>query len=102
MNLHGRAVHHPASVDWAASEAGTRLRHQLRVIETKVGKPAWQPGDRILLGAPQQAAAQTLPREVGGVPGEAGGGGVATILRSQRIPPAPQRSQAIGNSPESN
>ncbi len=25
------------------------LRHQLRVLERKVGKPAWQPGDRILL-----------------------------------------------------
>ena len=25
------------------------LRHQLRVLERKVGKPAWQPADRILL-----------------------------------------------------
>jgi putative transposase len=24
-------------------------RHQLRVMERKIGKPAWQPGDRILL-----------------------------------------------------
>jgi len=27
------------------------LRHQLRVLERKVGKPTWQPGDRILLAA---------------------------------------------------
>ena len=27
------------------------LRHQLRVIECKVDKPAWQAGDRILLAA---------------------------------------------------
>jgi len=27
------------------------LRHQLGVLERKVGKPAWQPGDRILLAA---------------------------------------------------
>src|SRR5215471_15263424 len=27
------------------------LRHQLRVLERKVGKPAWQPGDRLLLAA---------------------------------------------------
>ena len=25
------------------------LRHQLRVLERKLGEPAWQPGDRILL-----------------------------------------------------
>ena len=25
------------------------LRHQLRLLERKVGKPAWQPADRILL-----------------------------------------------------
>src|SRR5215472_11624077 len=30
------------------------LRHQLRVLERKVGKPAWQPGDRILLSALSQ------------------------------------------------
>jgi putative transposase len=34
------------------------LRHQLRVLERKVGKPAWQPGDRILLAA----LGQLLPR----------------------------------------
>src|SRR5499427_1156762 len=27
------------------------LRHQLRVLERKVGKPAWQPGNRLLLAA---------------------------------------------------
>ena|SRR5215831_15513873 len=27
------------------------LRHQLRVLERKVGKPAWQPGDRLLVAA---------------------------------------------------
>ena len=27
------------------------LRHQLLVLERKVGKPAWQPSDRILLAA---------------------------------------------------
>src|SRR5262249_24294220 len=27
------------------------LRHQLRLLERKVGKPAWQPGDRLLLAA---------------------------------------------------
>ena len=27
------------------------LRHQLRVLGRKVGKPAWQPGDRLLLAA---------------------------------------------------
>src|SRR5215469_12354062 len=31
------------------------LRHQLRVLERKVGKPACQPGDRILLAGPQLA-----------------------------------------------
>ena len=34
------------------------LRHELRVLERKVGKPAWQPGDRILLAA----VSQLLPR----------------------------------------
>ena len=34
------------------------LRHQLRVLERKVGKPAWQPGDRVLLAA----LSQLLPR----------------------------------------
>ena len=32
------------------------LRRQLRVLVRRVGKPAWQPGDRLLLG-PQQAVA---------------------------------------------
>src|SRR5215470_3924826 len=27
------------------------LRHQLRVLERKLGKPRWQPGDRILLAS---------------------------------------------------
>ena len=27
------------------------LRHQLWVLERKAGKPAWQPGDRLLLAA---------------------------------------------------
>jgi putative transposase len=40
----------------ASSDAQLRaevlaLRHQLRVLERKVGKPAWQPGDRLLLAA---------------------------------------------------
>ena len=26
------------------------LRHQLRVLERKLGTPVWQPSDRILLG----------------------------------------------------
>ena len=30
------------------------LRHQLCVLERKVGKPAWQPGDRLLLAAISQ------------------------------------------------
>src|SRR5215510_9161197 len=34
------------------------LRHQLRVLERKVGKPPWQPGDRLLLAA----LSQLLPR----------------------------------------
>src|SRR5215471_13640889 len=34
------------------------LRHELRVLERKVGKPAWQPGDRILLAA----LSRLLPR----------------------------------------
>src|SRR5215510_13199491 len=27
------------------------LRHQLRVLARKAGKPAWQPGDRLVLAA---------------------------------------------------
>lgn len=34
------------------------LRHQLRVIERKVGKPGWQPGDRLLLAG----LSRLLPR----------------------------------------
>ena len=34
------------------------LRHQLGVLERKVGKPAWQPADRVLLAA----LSQLLPR----------------------------------------
>src|SRR5262252_4969381 len=34
------------------------LRHQLRVLERKVGKPAWQPADRILLAG----LSQLLPK----------------------------------------
>src|SRR5215475_8543090 len=34
------------------------LRHQLRVLERRVGKPAWQPGDRFLLAA----LSRLLPR----------------------------------------
>src|SRR5215471_10544802 len=34
------------------------LRHQLRVLERKVGKRAWQPGDRIVLSV----LSQLLPR----------------------------------------
>src|SRR5215831_16674857 len=34
------------------------LRHQLRVLERRVGKPAWQPGDRLLLAA----LSRLLPR----------------------------------------
>src|SRR5215472_15803300 len=39
------------------------LRHQLRVLERKVGKPAWQPGDRILAStsAVSRCAAQSAP-----------------------------------------
>src|SRR5919108_5928264 len=43
------------------------LRHQLRVLERKVGKPAWQPGDRFLLAAisqflPRSGLSSLLPR----------------------------------------
>ena len=43
------------------------LRHQLRVLERKVGKPAWQPGDRLLLAAisqflPRSGLSSLLPR----------------------------------------
>src|SRR5215813_12169224 len=43
------------------------LRHQLRVLERKAGKPAWQPGDRLLLAAisqflPRSALSSLLPR----------------------------------------
>ena len=43
------------------------LRHQLRVLERKVGKPAWQPVDRILLAAlsrllPRSGLPSLLPR----------------------------------------
>src|SRR5215510_6375237 len=43
------------------------LRHQLRVLERKVGKPAWQPGDRILLAGlsrllPRSGLASLLPK----------------------------------------
>src|SRR5215510_3975812 len=34
------------------------LRHQLRVLARKAGKPAWQPGDRLVLAA----ISQFLPR----------------------------------------
>ena len=34
------------------------LRHQLRVLERKVGKPAWQPADRMLLAT----LSRLLPR----------------------------------------
>jgi putative transposase len=42
------------------------LRHQLRVLERRVGKPAWQPGDRLLLAAlsrllPRSAWSALLP-----------------------------------------
>jgi len=39
------------------------LRHQLRVLERKVGKPAWQPGDRILAStsAVSRCAARPAP-----------------------------------------
>ena len=45
------------------------LRHQLRVLERKVGKPAWQPGDRVLLAAlsqllPRSAWSALLPKPV--------------------------------------
>src|SRR5499427_9938410 len=43
------------------------LRHQLRVLERRVGKPAWQPGDRLLLAAlsrllPRSAWSALLPK----------------------------------------
>jgi len=43
------------------------LRHQLRVMERKIGKPAWQPGDRILLAGlsrllPRSGLPSLLPR----------------------------------------
>src|SRR5215467_1225702 len=129
------------------------LRHQLRVLERRVGKPAWQPGDRLLLTAlsrllPRSGWSALLPRpetllrwhrdlvrckwaafrqrpprqhhardperralilRLAGenprwgyrrIQGEALKLGfqishmqVARILRSQRIPPAPRRSQ---------
>src|SRR5215831_9821368 len=42
------------------------LRHQLRVLERKLGKPRWQPGDRILLASlsrllPRSAWSALLP-----------------------------------------
>src|SRR5215471_14391242 len=44
------------------------LRHQLRVLERKVGKPAWRPGDRILLAAlsrllPRSGLPSLLPKQ---------------------------------------
>src|SRR5215467_4105961 len=43
------------------------LRHQLRELERRVGKPAWQPGDRLLLAAlsgllPRSVWSALLPR----------------------------------------
>jgi putative transposase len=43
------------------------LRHQLRVLERKVGKPAWQPADRILLAGlshllPKSGLPSLLPK----------------------------------------
>jgi putative transposase len=43
------------------------LRHQLRALERKVGKPAWQPGDRILLAGlsrllPRSGLSSLMPR----------------------------------------
>jgi putative transposase len=43
------------------------LRHQLRVLERKVGKPAWQPADRVLLAGlsrllPRSGLSSLLPR----------------------------------------
>ena len=43
------------------------LRHQLRVLERKVGKPAWQPGDRIWLASlshllPKSGLPSLLPK----------------------------------------
>ena|SRR5215472_1751484 len=121
------------------------LRHKLRVLERKVGKPAWQPGDRILLAdlsrlLPRSGFSSLLPRPETCSAGSAiwsglhararlatrsGGSaflklarenprwgyhriqgealklgfrishmGVAAILRSHRIPPAPRRSQS--------
>jgi putative transposase len=42
------------------------LRHQLRVLERKLGKPAWQPADRLLLATlsrllPRSALPSLLP-----------------------------------------
>src|SRR5215472_17568688 len=43
------------------------LRHQFRVVERKVGKPAWQPADRILLAGvsrllPKSCLPSLLPK----------------------------------------
>ena len=43
------------------------LRHQLRVLERRVGKPDWQPGDRLSLAAfsrllPRSGWSALLPR----------------------------------------
>src|SRR5215471_14953972 len=43
------------------------LRHQLRLLERKVGKPAWQPADRILLAGlsrmlPKSGLPSLLPK----------------------------------------
>jgi putative transposase len=71
------------------------LRHQLRVLERRVGKPAWQPGDRILLACvsrllPRSGLSSLLPRP-------------ETLLRWQRdlvrrkwaaFPRRPPRSRA--------
>jgi putative transposase len=42
------------------------LRHQLRVLERKLGKPRWQPGDRVVLAVlsrllPKSAWSALLP-----------------------------------------
>jgi len=42
------------------------LRHQLRVLERKLGKPRWQPGDRLVLASlsrllPRSAWSALLP-----------------------------------------
>src|SRR5215471_14330780 len=43
------------------------LRHQLRLLERKVGKPAWQPADRIWLAGLSRLLPKSVCRNASGV-----------------------------------